>query len=76
MLGNFTKLRRMLCLSQVFQTFLFFVENQERKFFNFIKKARLVTTPIMTSLEKENFERESFQSFFLPIKNERISFKY
>lgn len=66
----------MLCLSQVFQTFLFFVENQERKFFNFIKKARLVTTPIMTSLEKENFERESFQSFFLPIKNERISFKY
>ena len=66
----------MLCLSQVFQTFLFFVENQERKFFNFIKKARLVTTPIMTSLEKENFERESFQSFFLTIKNERISFKY
>ena len=66
----------MLCLSQVFQTFLFFVENQERKFFNFKKKARPVTTPIMTSLEKENFERESFQSFFLPIKNERISFKY
>ena len=66
----------MLCLSQVFQTFLFFVENKERKFFNFIKKARSVTTPDMTSLEKENFERESFQSFFLPIKNERISFKY
>lgn len=66
----------MLCLSQVFQTFLFFVENQERKFFNFIKKARPVATPIMTSLEKENFERESFQSFFLPMKNERISFKY
>lgn len=66
----------MLCLSQVFQTFLFFVENQERKFFNFIKKARTVTTPIMTSLEKENFEGESFQSFFLPIKNEIISFKY
>ncbi len=47
-----------------------------KKVFDFIKKARPVTTPIMTSLEKENFERESFQSFFLPIKNERISFKY
>lgn len=47
-----------------------------KKVFDFIKKARPVTTPIMTSLEKENFERESFQSFFLPIKNERISFEY
>lgn len=47
-----------------------------KKVFDFIKKARPVTTPIMTSLEKENFERESFQSFFLPIKNEIISFKY
>lgn len=47
-----------------------------KKVFNFIKKARTVTTPIMTSLEKENFEGESFQSFFLPIKNEIISFKY
>lgn len=47
-----------------------------KKVFDFIKKARPVTTPIMTSLEKENFERETFQSFFLPIKNERISFKY
>ena len=47
-----------------------------KKVFDFIKKARPVATPIMTSLEKENFERESFQSFFLPIKNERISFEY
>lgn len=57
----------MLCLSQVFQTFLFFVENQERKFFNFIKKARPVTAPIMTSLEKENFERE-FSKFLSSYK--------
>ena len=68
MLGNFTKLRRMLCLSQVFQTFLFFVEGKSgKKVFDFIKKARPVTTPIMTSLEKENFERE-FSKFLSSCK--------
>lgn len=46
-----------------------------KKVFDFIKKARPVTTPIMTSLEKENFERE-FSKFLSSCKNERISFKY
>lgn len=37
-----------------------------KKVFNFIKNAKPVTTPIMTSLEKENFEREfsKFLSYY------------
>lgn len=38
-----------------------------KKVFNFIKNARPVTTPIMTSLEKENFERE-FSKFLSSYK--------
>lgn len=38
-----------------------------KKVFDFIKKPRPVTTPIMTSLEKENFERE-FSKFLSSCK--------
>lgn len=38
-----------------------------KKVFNFIKRAKPATAPIMTSLEKENFERE-FSKFLSSCK--------
>lgn len=51
----------------IFSNILVLRGKSGKKVFDFIKKARPVTTPIMTSLEKENFERE-FSKFLSSCK--------